>query len=67
MNWAANGNSLFVGTGGDGTILHVDLRGNAAVLQKNILPVCVRAAPDGRHLAIAQHTMERNLWMMENF
>jgi serine/threonine protein kinase len=67
VNWAANGKSLFVGTGGDGTILHVDFRGNAAILQKDILPGYVRAAPDGRHLAVAQHTMERNLWMMEKF
>jgi hypothetical protein len=67
VNWAAKSNSLFVGTGGDGTILHVDFRGDAAVLQKDILPVCVRAAPDGHHLAIAQHTMDRNLWMIENF
>jgi serine/threonine protein kinase len=67
LTWAANGNSFFVGTGGDGTLLHVDFRGNATVLQKDTLSFCVRAAPDGRHLAVAQHTMERNLWMMENF
>jgi hypothetical protein len=78
LNWAANGDSLFVGTGGNRTILHVNFRGNASVLQKDILsaafsdayaifPAYVRASPDGRHLAIAQHTIERNLWMMENF
>jgi hypothetical protein len=36
--------------GADATILHVNFRGNAAVLQKDILPGCVRAAPDSRHL-----------------
>lgn len=35
VNWAGNGNSLFVGTGGEGTTLRVDFRGNAAVLQKD--------------------------------
>ncbi|HEY7305481.1 MAG TPA: WD40 repeat domain-containing protein, partial [Bryobacteraceae bacterium] len=67
LNWAADGNSLFVGAGGDGTILHVDLRGNATVLQEHTFPSGVKAAPDGQHLAIPQHTMDRNLWMMENF
>lgn len=67
LNWAADSNSLFVGAGGDGTILHVDLRGNATVLQKQTLPFSVKAAPDGRHLAIPEHTMDRNLWMMEKF
>jgi Tol biopolymer transport system component len=67
LNWAADGNSLFVGAGGDGTILHVDLRGNAAVLQKNAFLFGVKASPDGKHLAIPEHTMDRNLWMLENF
>jgi Tol biopolymer transport system component len=67
LNWAADGKSLFVGAGGDGTVLHVDLRGNATVLQKNAFLSGVRASPDGLHLAIPEHTMDRNLWMMENF
>jgi len=67
LNWAANGNSLFVGTGGAGELLHTDFQGKASVLQKDLLAFCVRSSPDGRHLAVAQHTMERNLWMMENF
>jgi hypothetical protein len=67
LNWAADGNSLFVGTGGDGTILHVDLRGNATVLQKNAFLFGVKASPDGRHLAIPEYTKDHNLWMLENF
>ena len=67
LNWAADGNSLFVGAGGDGTILHVDLDGNATVLQKNAFLFGVKASPDGRHLAIPEHTMDRNLWLLENF
>jgi hypothetical protein len=67
LNWAADGNSLFVGAGGDGTVRHVDLRGNATVLQKNAFLSGVKASPDGKHLAIPEHTMDRNLWMLENF
>jgi eukaryotic-like serine/threonine-protein kinase len=67
LNWAADGNNLFVGAGGDGTVLHVDLQGNATVLQKNAFVFGVKASPDGRHLAIPEHTMDRNLWMLENF
>jgi len=67
LNWAADGDSLFVGAGGDGTILHVDLRGNATVLRKNAFLSGVKASPDGQRLAIPEHTMDRNLWMLENF
>jgi serine/threonine protein kinase len=67
VNWAADGNSLFVGAGGDRTVLHVDLRGNATVLQKNALLFGIKASPDGRHLAIPEYRHERNLWMLENF
>jgi hypothetical protein len=67
LNWAADGKGLFVGAGAGGTILHVDLRGNATVLQKNAFLSGVKASPDGRHLAIPEYRHDRNLWMLEDF
>ena len=68
IHWAADGKALFVGTGfGPGTLLHVDLSGNANVVWDHASPFLSSPSPDGRHLAIADHTMDRNLWMMEDF
>jgi serine/threonine protein kinase len=68
VRWAADGKGLFVGAGlGPGTLLYVDLAGNASRLWEHASPLLSIASPDGRHLAIADHTMDRNLWMMEDF
>jgi hypothetical protein len=68
IHWAADGKALFVGAGsGPGTLLYVDLFGNAEVLWEHASPLLSSPSPDGRYLAIADHTMDRNLWMMENF
>ena len=68
IHWAADGKALFVGAGsGPGTLLYVDLFGNAEVLWEHASPYLSSPSPDGRYLAIADHTMDRNLWMMENF
>jgi len=68
IHWAADGKALFVNTGsGLGTLLYVDLLGNAEILWEHASPVLSSPSPDGRYLAIADHTMDRNLWMMENF
>jgi serine/threonine protein kinase len=68
IHWAANGNALFVGTGsGPGALLYVDLLGNAKMLWEHASPLLSSPSPNGRYLAIADHTMDRNLWIMENF
>src|SRR5579864_990784 len=69
VNWAADGKGLFVVAGpeSDGTLLYVDLRGRSHVLWKHVLPYSSMASPDGRHLAIPDHIVPRNLWMMEDF
>jgi Tol biopolymer transport system component len=68
IHWAAHGKGLFVGTGSEPeTLLYVDLLGNAKILWEHASPLLSSPSPDGRHLAIADHTMDRNLWMMENF
>jgi hypothetical protein len=68
LRWAADGKGLFVGAGfGPGTLLYVDLAGNAMVLWPHASPFRSAPSPDGRHLAISDHTMDRNLWMMDNF
>jgi hypothetical protein len=52
---------LFVGTGsGAGTLLYVDLFGNAKTLWEHLSSLLSSPSPDGRHLAIADHTMDRN-------
>lgn len=68
IHWAADGKGLFVGSGsGPGTLLYVDLLGNAKILWQHASPLLSTPSPDGRYLAIADHTMDRNLWMIENF
>jgi serine/threonine protein kinase len=69
LNWAADGKGLFVVAGpeSDGTLLYVDFGGRSNVLWKHVLPFSSMASPDGRHLAIPDHTVPRNLWMMEDF
>ena len=68
VRWAADGNGFLVGSGPEpGILLHVDHAGNARVLWEHASPVLLAVSPDGHHLAIADHTMDRNLWMMKNF
>jgi serine/threonine protein kinase len=72
IHWAADGKGLFLGSGsvigsGRGTLLYVDLFGNAKILWEHASPLLSSPSPDGRHLAIADHTTDQNLWMMENF
>jgi hypothetical protein len=58
LNWAADGKGLFVVAGpeSDGTLLYVDFRGRSNVLRKHVLPYSSMASPDGRHLAIPDHS-----------
>jgi serine/threonine protein kinase len=69
LNWAANGMGLFVSAGrmGEATLLYVDLQGNATVLWEHAGVDGAPASPDGRHLAIPSHTIDSNVWMIEDF
>ena len=68
--WAADGKGLFVcnATNSGSEVWHVDLNGNAKVLQGSNSGNCwVLPSPDGRHLALNDSKLSANMWMMENF
>jgi serine/threonine protein kinase len=69
--WAADGKGLYVADAvkGGSVLSYLDLNGHTHVVWENrggswILGL---PSPDGRHLAILSSTMNRNMWMMENF
>jgi serine/threonine protein kinase len=69
--WAAKGNGWFTSgpTPTGWVVLHVDLQGVADRLWEQKGPALVYGlpSPDGRHLAIDRWTVNRNVWVMENF
>ena len=72
VNWAANGQGLFVSSEirGGRMLLYVDLQGNARPLWENVGAsgeTLAYPSPDGRHLAMHGHTVAGNLWMLEKF
>lgn len=71
LDWTADGKGFFVfdRVHGGMVLLHVDLQGNARVLQKNQgdASAFCRQSPDGRHLAIGDLRVDGNIWTMENF
>jgi hypothetical protein len=70
VNWAADGKGLFIFNGAKrgSDLLHMDLKGNVAVLWKCNEGSCFAVpSPDGRHLAIYSEKRSSNMWMMENF
>lgn len=71
LDWDADGQGFFVADGVHGgmALLHVDLQGNAQVLQKfqGGAAVWARPSPDGRHLAISEYRIDGNIWTLENF
>jgi serine/threonine protein kinase len=71
LDWTADGNGFFIADGVHGgmVLLHVDLQGNARVLQKSQgnASAFARPSPDGRHLAILDFRIEGNIWTLENF
>jgi Tol biopolymer transport system component len=72
LNWAIDSQSMFVsavGSGG-GTLLHVDLNGNAQPIWQQPRTTALGwglPSPDGRHLAISSESSEANVWMISNF
>lgn len=74
LDWSADGKGFYCGTSSPqrGTLLYVDLKGNARVLWQSSelgrdaylggIP-----SPNGRHLAIWGPAWSSNVWMMEGF
>ena len=67
VRWDANGKGFIVGSGFGPDLLYVDVVGNAEGVWEHASPFLSAVSPDGHYLAIADHTMDRNLWMMEHF
>jgi hypothetical protein len=71
LDWTSDGKGILVSNGSQGgaVVLHVDLRGKAAVLWKNpgVNWTPGLESPDGRHFAFQSAPMESNVWLMENF
>jgi Tol biopolymer transport system component len=74
LDWAPDGKAMYCGTksGGQATLLRVDLDGRAQVLWQHRGALGGDAiwgipSPDGRYLAITAKVMDSNLWMVENF
>jgi len=73
LYWAADGEGLYVSrlpTSGT-MLLYVDLEGRANVLWEHRFAGAWETwgvpSPDGRHLALAGHSVSGNVWMLENF
>jgi serine/threonine protein kinase len=71
LDWTADGEGFFIADGVHGgmVLLHVDLRGNAQVVEKFQGGAALRAlpSPDGRHLVISEYRIDGNIWTLENF
>ncbi|MBS1842277.1 MAG: winged helix-turn-helix domain-containing protein [Acidobacteria bacterium] len=71
LDWTASGDGFFVESSvhGGSVLLHVNLQGNAIVLQKGPGNAAgfARSSPDGRHLAMHYFGIEGNIWSLENF
>ena len=70
FNWAADSKGLFVTRSipSGYELVHIDFQGHVTPMRACIGRGCMGpAAPDGRHLAIDETKLTKNLWMMENF
>ncbi len=73
LYWAPDGKGLYCGVPSrnqGGTILYVDLNGNSRVVWqfKGIGgPVWGVPSPNGRYLAMENHPINSNVWMLEGF
>jgi eukaryotic-like serine/threonine-protein kinase len=71
MDWAPDGKSLLIGSSGPAgsTLLRVDLKGHVQPLLtvRGSDQTWAIAAPNGQYLAIGKQTIDRNVWMLENF
>jgi len=71
VNWWADGKGLYVASLNKrgSVLLSVDLQGNGRVLwdQTGGAGTYGLPSPDGLHLAMMGHTVNSNIWMLENF
>lgn len=73
LDWSADGRGFYLGTASaqGGTLLYLDLNGNARVLWQFTeaagTGVAAIPSPDGRHLAIWSNVHTSNAWMLEGF
>jgi serine/threonine protein kinase len=71
LTWSPDGKGLYCGSVSPqgGTVLYVDLKGNARVLweDKGVSGISVVPSPDGRYLAISHEVGTSNEWMLEGF
>jgi Tol biopolymer transport system component len=70
FDWTADGKGLFMCSLHAGAVLlHVDLHGNAHVLWERGggFELWAIPSPDGKHVAMPAHSLNVNVWMMENF
>ena len=78
IDWAADGNTLFVSNAGQvdspsgsvgATLLRLDLQGHAQPLWETSGGgyAWAIASPDGKYVAIREPGLERNAWVLENF
>jgi DNA-binding winged helix-turn-helix (wHTH) protein/Tol biopolymer transport system component len=71
LDWDASGAGFYIADGIHGAmvILHVDLKGNAIILEKSagVAAAYVRPSPDGRYVAIQKFGINGNIWTLENF
>jgi len=73
LSWSPDGKGLYCGsvTPQGGTLLYVDLKGNARVLWQNKGggggQIWGHPSPDGRYLAIGVPVINSNVWMVEGF
>jgi serine/threonine protein kinase/Tol biopolymer transport system component len=70
--WSPDGKGLYLSSmsAQATTLLYVDLKGNARLLQqeKGIKgPAFAVPSPDGRYLAICEIVLNQNVWMLEGF
>jgi eukaryotic-like serine/threonine-protein kinase len=72
LDWSPDGKGLYCGSVSPqgGTLLHVDLKGNARVLWQYKAAggdIWGIPSPDGRYLAIMGEVINSNAWMLEGF
>lgn len=70
LAWAPDQNGFFVTriVQGGSELLHLGFGGRSESLRKCISPACIATpSPDGKRLAITDHSQITNIWMMENF
>ena len=71
MDWAANGQGLYVSSHSamHSSLLHIDLNGQATLLRQQMgnFETWGIPSPNGRYLAFLEWSSISNVWMIENF